>query len=79
MNSTRLVTSLLLMSLVAYFCVVAWSRRSLSQTGKEWGQPENGLRMSIFPAQESQDSSVALQYRASFATLEKITCSLNWE
>lgn len=71
MNSNQVVTRLFLTVLATCFSIVARPRPLLGQIGQEWGQAENGLQMSIYPAQEDRESLTAFRYRVEIRNVGK--------
>ena len=63
MNSHNLATKLLLVCLAVFFLVVSQPRCLFGLTGQEWGEPENGLQLSLVPANGSPASSKGFQFR----------------
>lgn len=63
MNPHQRATKLLLLCLALIFLVVSQSRRAFGQAGQEWGKPENGLQLSLFPTSGVPALSAGFRFR----------------
>jgi hypothetical protein len=63
MNPHQRATKVLLLCLALIFLAVSQSRRVFGQTGQEWGKPENGLQLSLFPTSGLSASSTGFRFR----------------
>jgi hypothetical protein len=63
MNPHQRATKVLLLCLALIFLVVSHSRCVFGQAGQEWGKPENGLQLSLFPASGLPASSTGFRFR----------------
>ena len=63
MNRHQRAMKVLLLCLPLIFPVISQSYCVLGQTGQAWGEPENGLQMSLFPASGLPASSTAFRFR----------------
>jgi hypothetical protein len=63
MNPHHRMTKLLTVCLTLIFAVGSQSSYLFGQTGQEWGQPENGLQLSLLSAHGSPASSTHSRFR----------------
>jgi hypothetical protein len=63
MNPYQRATRVLPLCLALIFLFVSQSRCVFGQAGQEWGKPENGLQLSLFPASGLPASSTGFRFR----------------